>query len=169
MSEDGASTISVQPADVAAFGKFLQDCAGEGSDAVPGITFITGLMETLGINPGDPAVIPKADALTNTFAAVVRTLIEALTLFAKGISDVGSQLVTAAGAYASAEELAQADVEDLGALLAATDEFMKESGGKAATLGELTRQLAEEGAAADKGQTAPDARPVATSAADAAN
>ncbi|MFC8277566.1 hypothetical protein ACFUJR_34545 [Streptomyces sp. NPDC057271] len=159
MSEDGASTISVQPADVAAFGKFLQECAGEGSDAVPGITSITSLLGTLGISPGDPAVIPHVDELTATFAAVVQTLAEALMLFAKGIGEIGSQLVTVAGEYASAEELAQADVEDLGALLAATDEFMKESGGNVATLRDLTNQLAEQGGAADGDQTGPAATP----------
>lgn len=169
MSEDGASTISVQPADVAAFGQFLQACAGEGSDAVPGITQIIGLMETLGINPGDAAVIPNADALTYTFVGVCRTLMEILTLFAKGIGDIGGQLVTTAGAYGSAEELAQADVGDLGALLAATDEFMKEAGGKTATLAELTTKLAEEGAAAEQGQTEPAAQTVATPVVDPAN
>ncbi|MFD3998590.1 hypothetical protein [Streptomyces sp. NPDC058583] len=107
------------------------------------------LLESVRINPGDPAVIPQADGLLATFGSVVRTFGDWLVGFAEGLNQAGAELVKAAGEYANAEELAQADVKDLGALLASSDAFMKESGGRLANMADVSAILAKQSDAAN--------------------
>ena len=150
---EGGTTINVQPTDVAAFGTFLQECAREGAEGAPGVQSVISTLESVRINPGDPKVIPQTYDLLATFGSVVKTFAEALQGFAKGLDQTGRELVKAAGEYANAEELAQADVEDLGALLAASDQFMKESGGRLANLADLTASVENGADPAGDGKT----------------
>ncbi|MGW3687205.1 hypothetical protein [Streptomyces sp. NPDC005125] len=124
------STVRVEPADVRYLADFLQTSAGQGTDAVWGIEAMLELLQTIQINPGDPSVIPGSQTLLDTVMAVVKPLYEGLQVFGGGLKVMGEELAKVADGYTSAEELAQADVQDLGVLLAITDGYAQDSGGK---------------------------------------
>ncbi|MEU8526655.1 hypothetical protein AB0C77_13845 [Streptomyces sp. NPDC048629] len=154
---ESAGTISVEPVNVAAFGRFLQSCAGPGGidGGPPGIGTDLGLLQQVRISPGSPDVIPMTDALVATFGAVVKTLAETLQVFAQGLIQIGAELEQLASEYGDVEALAQAEIEDLGGLLAASEAFMQESGGRLATIADLAKAAEEAQNAAEYGEPTP--------------
>ncbi|MFE5301607.1 hypothetical protein [Streptomyces sp. NPDC056632] len=138
-------TITVEPADVAAFGEFLQVCAGQGTDgndALWGVESLLDLLEFVVVNPGDPAVLPGAQSILEALSAILKPLYEGLMVFGQGIKNLGEELVKVAEGFADAEEMAAAGVKDLGNMLAITNEFMKDSGGTMASLSQMAKENA---------------------------
>ncbi|MER5884198.1 hypothetical protein ABT160_10245 [Streptomyces sp. NPDC001941] len=133
----GSTTIAVQPRDVAEFGRFLQDCAGDGSAEVPGVAAVIDVLQPLHLNPGDPSVIPRAGDLVERFNRVIVLLADALSYFSQCIGQIGADLEQIAQGYANAEELAEAEAKDLGQLIATSGDFMKSSGGTLASVADL--------------------------------